>query len=50
MQWLNDWQTMVKRYASNQYVVGADLRNELRQACFGGCTFITMIVLIYVVP
>jgi endoglucanase len=28
--WMNDWQMMSKRYASEPSVIGADLRNELR--------------------
>lgn len=35
--WLADWQTIVRRYRSNKWVVGADLRNELRNgAAWGG--------------
>jgi len=35
--WLADWQTIVRRYRSNRWVVGADLRNELRDgAAWGG--------------
>ena len=30
-KWIADWKTMVTRYASQPAVVGADLRNELRQ-------------------
>ena len=29
-KWLKDWQTIVRRYKSERWVVGADLRNELR--------------------
>jgi endoglucanase len=29
-QWLADWQTIVRRYKNQPWVVGADLRNELR--------------------
>jgi len=36
-KWLTDWQTMVRRYKSERWVVGADLRNELRnKAAWGG--------------
>ncbi len=36
-QWLTDWQTIVRRYKSERWVVGADLRNELRNhAAWGG--------------
>src|SRR6202453_2832288 len=36
-KWLKDWQTIVRRYKSDRWVVGADLRNELRnQAAWGG--------------
>lgn len=35
--WLADWQTIVRRYRNNPWVVGADLRNELRSgAAWGG--------------
>ena len=35
--WLADWQTIVRRYRSQPWVVGADLRNELRSgAAWGG--------------
>jgi endoglucanase len=35
--WLADWQTIARRYRSNPWVVGADLRNELRSgAAWGG--------------
>lgn len=35
--WINDWEGMVQRYASNPYVIGADLRNEPRgTATWGG--------------
>jgi endoglucanase len=35
--WLKDWQTMASRYKGNKWVVGADLRNELRSgARWGG--------------
>jgi endoglucanase len=30
-QWVNDWKMLAKRYKNNPYVVGADLRNELRR-------------------
>jgi len=29
-KWLEDWRTMVKRYKRQPWVIGADLRNELR--------------------
>lgn len=36
-KWIADWQTIVRRYANNPWVVGADLRNELRSgAAWGG--------------
>ncbi len=36
-KWLTDWQTIVRRYKKNRWVVGADLRNELRNgAAWGG--------------
>lgn len=31
--WLQDWKNIVSRYMKNPYVVGADLRNELRKSC-----------------
>jgi endoglucanase len=35
--WLADWQTIVRRYKSQPWVIGADLRNELRNgAAWGG--------------
>jgi endoglucanase len=35
--WIADWQTMVQRYQSNPWVIGADLRNEPRSpATWGG--------------
>lgn len=35
--WIADWQTMVQRYQSNPWVIGADLRNETRgTANWGG--------------
>lgn len=35
--WLADWQTIVRRYKNERWVVGADLRNELRNhAAWGG--------------
>ena len=35
--WLADWRTIARRYRSNSWVVGADLRNELRSgAAWGG--------------
>jgi endoglucanase len=36
-KWLADWQTIVRRYKHQSWVVGADLRNELRSgAQWGG--------------
>jgi endoglucanase len=35
-RWLSDWQAMAQRYASQPYVIGADLRNELRCSPTGG--------------
>jgi endoglucanase len=36
-KWLADWQTIVRRYKNQPWVVGADLRNELRSgAQWGG--------------
>jgi endoglucanase len=36
-KWLADWQTIVRRYKRQRWVVGADLRNELRNgAAWGG--------------
>ena len=36
-KWLADWQTIVRRYKGERWVVGADLRNELRSgAAWGG--------------
>ena len=36
-KWLADWQTIVRRYARQPWVIGADLRNELRSgAQWGG--------------
>ncbi len=36
-KWLADWQTIVRRYKGERWVVGADLRNELRGgAVWGG--------------
>jgi endoglucanase len=36
-KWLGDWRTMVRRYKKQAWVVGADLRNELRSgAQWGG--------------
>jgi endoglucanase len=35
--WLADWQNIVRRYRNQEWVVGADLRNELRNgATWGG--------------
>jgi endoglucanase len=36
-KWLSDWETIVRRYRNEPWVVGADLRNELRSgAQWGG--------------
>lgn len=36
-KWLADWQTIVRRYKGERWVIGADLRNELRSgAAWGG--------------
>jgi endoglucanase len=36
-KWLSDWQTIVRRYRKQPWVIGADLRNELRSgAAWGG--------------
>jgi len=36
-KWLADWQTIVRRYKGEPWVMGADLRNELRSgAAWGG--------------
>jgi endoglucanase len=36
-KWLADWRTIVRRYEGERWVVGADLRNELRSgAAWGG--------------
>jgi endoglucanase len=36
-KWLADWQTIAHRYRNQRWVVGADLRNELRnRAAWGG--------------
>jgi endoglucanase len=36
-KWLADWQTIVRRYKHQRWVIGADLRNELRNgAQWGG--------------
>ena len=36
-KWLADWQAIVRRYGNQPWVVGADLRNELRSgAAWGG--------------
>jgi len=31
--WINDWKGMASRYSNQSHVIGADLRNELRQSC-----------------
>lgn len=39
VRWIADWQAIVRRYKKQPYVVGADLRNELRSgAAWGGTT------------
>lgn len=36
-KWLEDWETIARRYRGQRWVVGADLRNELRDgAAWGG--------------
>ncbi len=30
-RWIKDWEEMARRYKDNKYVIGADLRNELRR-------------------
>jgi endoglucanase len=36
-RWLADWQTIARRYQNQRWVIGADLRNELRSgAAWGG--------------
>ncbi len=36
-KWLADWQNIVRRYRNQKWVIGADLRNELRNgAAWGG--------------
>jgi len=37
-RWLADWQTIVRRYRKQPYVIGADLRNELRNGAAWGET------------
>ncbi len=37
-KWLADWETMVRRYRKQPWVVGADLRNELRSGAQWGGT------------
>eukprot|EP01084_Bolivina_argentea_P098268 176616_1 len=39
-EWMNLWQQMAQRYVNNSYVVGVDLRNELREAKVNGKTLI----------
>lgn len=34
-KWISDWKSIVKRYKNRPYVVGAELRNEVRQAANG---------------
>jgi endoglucanase len=38
MKWLDDWRTIVRRYRDQPWVVGADLRNELRSGAMWGGT------------
>ena len=35
-QWLSDWQFLTNRYKNKPWVVGMDLRNEIRVASIGG--------------
>ncbi|KAH3757012.1 glycoside hydrolase family 5 protein [Pelomyxa schiedti] len=35
-KWLSDWSSLVLRYKSQPYVIGVDLRNELRSSTIGG--------------
>ena len=37
-RWLEDWKAIVRRYKNQTYVVGADLRNELRSGAQWGGT------------
>ncbi|HVJ08546.1 MAG TPA: glycoside hydrolase family 5 protein [Acidisarcina sp.] len=37
-KWLADWQTIVRRYKNEPWVIGADLRNELRSGAVWGGT------------
>lgn len=30
-QWMADWQMLIERYKSNPWIIGADLRNEIRK-------------------
>ena len=34
-QWMSDWQSLAQRYRDTPFVVGADLRNEVRSGPFG---------------
>jgi len=38
--WISIWQSAVQRYKNNPYVIGCDLRNELRQATINGTTLV----------
>jgi endoglucanase len=44
-QWLDDWKSMVKRYAHVPAVVAIDLRNEIRANCAPHMTADTPLVL-----
>jgi len=35
-KWIADWQTIVRRYQNQRWVIGADLRNELRSGAAWG--------------
>ena len=37
-QWMSLWQKMVQRYTENKFVIGVDLRNELRTTTVNGQT------------
>jgi endoglucanase len=34
-EWMSDWEFLVRRYKSNPFVIGADLRNEVRKGPYG---------------
>ena len=42
-KWLADWEMLTTRYAGNAWVIGADLRNELRPARTNGTIFPTLV-------